>query len=56
MHGRPVIVLSTIGARSGKLRKTPLMRAFHRQSMGCHMDKKQSPGTCGDCHEPAPRK
>jgi deazaflavin-dependent oxidoreductase (nitroreductase family) len=29
MRGRPVIVLSTIGARTGKLRKTPLMRVEH---------------------------
>ncbi|OLN27345.1 Tetraheme cytochrome c isozyme 2 [Desulfovibrio sp. DV] len=33
--------------------KTPLMRAFHRQCMGCHMDKKKGPVTCGDCHVPA---
>ena len=26
MNGRPIIVLTTRGARSGKLRKTPLMR------------------------------
>ncbi|MCU1569323.1 MAG: hypothetical protein JWR33_64 [Naasia sp.] len=29
LAGRPIIVLSTIGARSGKLRKTPLMRVEH---------------------------
>jgi deazaflavin-dependent oxidoreductase (nitroreductase family) len=29
LRGLPVIVLSTIGARSGKLRKTPLMRVEH---------------------------
>lgn len=27
--GRPVIILTTVGARSGKLRKTPLMRVEH---------------------------
>ena len=36
--------------------KTPLMRAFHRQCLGCHMDKQKGPVTCGDCHEPAPKK
>lgn len=29
MRGRPVIILTTVGARSGKLRKTPLMRVEH---------------------------
>ncbi len=29
MQGRPVIILTTVGARSGKLRKTPLMRVEH---------------------------
>jgi deazaflavin-dependent oxidoreductase (nitroreductase family) len=29
MMGRPVIVLTTVGAKSGKLRKTPLMRVEH---------------------------
>jgi deazaflavin-dependent oxidoreductase (nitroreductase family) len=29
MRGRPVIILSTRGARSGRLRKTPLMRVEH---------------------------
>ena len=29
MQGRPCIILSTLGARSGKLRKTPLMRVEH---------------------------
>lgn len=29
MHGLPVIVLTSLGARSGKLRKTPLMRVEH---------------------------
>jgi len=33
--------------------KTPLMRAFHRQCMGCHMTQKKGPVTCGDCHAPA---
>ena len=28
-QGRPVIVLTTVGAKSGKLRKTPLMRVEH---------------------------
>src|SRR6201996_1805137 len=29
MKGRPVILLTTVGAKSGKLRKTPLMRVEH---------------------------
>jgi deazaflavin-dependent oxidoreductase (nitroreductase family) len=29
LRGRPVIILYTIGAKSGKLRKTPLMRVEH---------------------------
>ncbi|MBF0687973.1 MAG: nitroreductase family deazaflavin-dependent oxidoreductase [Cellulomonas sp.] len=29
LEGRPVIVLTTLGAKSGKLRKTPLMRVEH---------------------------
>ena len=28
-RGRPVVVLTSVGARSGKLRKTPLMRVEH---------------------------
>ncbi|MGW5639933.1 nitroreductase family deazaflavin-dependent oxidoreductase [Streptomyces sp. NPDC003832] len=30
--GLPVIVLTTLGARSGKIRKTPLMRVEHKGS------------------------
>ena len=29
LRGRPVIVLTSLGAKSGKLRKTPLMRVEH---------------------------
>ena len=29
LQGRPVIVLTTVGATTGKLRKTPLMRVEH---------------------------
>jgi deazaflavin-dependent oxidoreductase (nitroreductase family) len=29
MQGRPIIVLTTLGATSGKIRKTPLMRVEH---------------------------
>ncbi|MGV0625840.1 nitroreductase family deazaflavin-dependent oxidoreductase [Mycolicibacter minnesotensis] len=28
-NGRPVVLLTTIGAKTGKLRKTPLMRVTH---------------------------
>ena len=36
----------------GKPGRTPLMRAFHKQCLGCHMEKKKGPVTCGDCHKP----
>jgi deazaflavin-dependent oxidoreductase (nitroreductase family) len=29
LRGKPVIILTSVGARSGKLRKTPLMRVEH---------------------------
>src|SRR5246127_138498 len=29
LQGKPVIVLTTVGAKTGKLRKTPLMRVKH---------------------------
>ena len=29
LQGKPVILLSTVGAKSGKIRKTPLMRVEH---------------------------
>ena len=29
MKGRPLILLTTIGAKTGKIRKTPLMRVEH---------------------------
>ena len=29
LRGRPIIVLTTVGAKTGKLRKTPLMRVEH---------------------------
>ncbi|MFC8598203.1 nitroreductase family deazaflavin-dependent oxidoreductase [Isoptericola sp. NPDC057191] len=29
MRGMPVVILTTVGAKSGKLRKTPLMRVEH---------------------------
>lgn len=29
LNGRPVIILTSLGAKSGKLRKTPLMRVEH---------------------------
>ena len=29
LKGMPVVLLTTIGAKSGKLRKTPLMRVEH---------------------------
>jgi deazaflavin-dependent oxidoreductase (nitroreductase family) len=29
MHGRPIVVITSVGARSGKLRKNPVMRVEH---------------------------
>ena len=29
LNGRPVIILTTVGSKTGKLRKTPLMRVEH---------------------------
>jgi deazaflavin-dependent oxidoreductase (nitroreductase family) len=29
MQGRPIIILTTVGAKTGKIRKTPLMRVEH---------------------------
>ena len=29
LRGRPIIVLTSVGARTGKIRKTPLMRVEH---------------------------
>src|SRR5947209_13950202 len=29
MNGKPVIILTTVGAKTGKVRKTPLMRVEH---------------------------
>jgi F420H(2)-dependent quinone reductase len=29
LDGKPVVILTTVGARSGRLRKTPLMRVEH---------------------------
>jgi deazaflavin-dependent oxidoreductase (nitroreductase family) len=29
MKGKPIILLTTVGAKSGKIRKTPLMRVEH---------------------------
>jgi cytochrome c553 len=38
---------------AGKPGRTPLMRAYHRQCMGCHLNLNKGPVTCGDCHQPA---
>src|SRR5258708_16887382 len=29
MNGRPVVILTSVGAKTGKIRKTPLMRVEH---------------------------
>ncbi|MER8184468.1 nitroreductase family deazaflavin-dependent oxidoreductase [Kitasatospora sp. NPDC094015] len=43
MRGMPVIVLTTRGARSGKLRKTPLMRVEHDGSYAVVASKGGAP-------------
>jgi F420H(2)-dependent quinone reductase len=35
MKGMPIILLTTIGAKTGKLRKTPLMRVEHNGEYAC---------------------
>jgi hypothetical protein len=32
--------------------RTSLMRAYHKQCLGCHMEQKKGPVSCGDCHNP----
>jgi deazaflavin-dependent oxidoreductase (nitroreductase family) len=34
MRGMPIIILTTVGNKSGKIRKTPLMRVEHEGSYG----------------------
>ncbi len=46
------IPCSDCHAVEAKPGRTPLMRAFHKQCMGCHMTQKKGPVTCGDCHKP----
>ncbi|QGY38697.1 cytochrome C [Pseudodesulfovibrio cashew] len=29
---------------------TPLMRAYHKQCIGCHKEKAKGPVACGECH------
>jgi len=35
MKGMPIILLTTVGAKTGKLRKTPLMRIEHNGEYAC---------------------
>ncbi len=30
--------------------QTSLMRAFHKQCVGCHLERKAGPVACGQCH------
>jgi hypothetical protein len=34
LQGKPVILLTSVGAKTGKLRKTPLMRVAHDRTYG----------------------
>ena len=43
LEGKPVIVLTTLGATSGKLRKTPLMRVEHDGSYAVVASKGGAP-------------
>lgn len=46
-EGTPCADCHPVTASPGK---TPLMQAFHKQCMGCHLEKKAGPVTCGACH------
>jgi len=35
MKGKPIILLTTVGAKTGKIRKTPLMRVEHDGEYAC---------------------
>lgn len=43
LMGKPIIVLTSVGARSGKLRKTPLMRVEHEGSYAVVASKGGAP-------------
>jgi deazaflavin-dependent oxidoreductase (nitroreductase family) len=43
MAGRPTIILTTVGAKSGKIRKTPLMRVEHNGSYAVVASKGGAP-------------
>ncbi len=43
LMGKPIIVLTSVGARSGKLRKTPLMRVEHDGSYAVVASKGGAP-------------
>jgi cytochrome c553 len=45
-EGTPCAECHAVDAKSG----TPLMRAYHRQCINCHLEKKQGPTYCGGCH------
>ena len=43
MNGRPIIILTTTGAKTGKIRKTPLMRVEHDGSYAVVASKGGAP-------------
>lgn len=45
LRGKPVIVLTTLGAKSGRIRKTPLMRVEHDGSYAVVASKGGAPST-----------
>ncbi|GDY50538.1 hypothetical protein SVIO_011610 [Streptomyces violaceusniger] len=45
MRGMPVVVLTTLGAKSGKIRKTPLMRVEHNGTYAVVASLGGSPST-----------
>lgn len=45
--GQPCAECHPVGGAPGR---TPLMRAYHRQCVGCHHDEGKGPLTCGECH------
>ena len=46
-EGTPCADCHSVTAAPGR---TPLMRAYHQQCIGCHMQKKAGPVACGQCH------
>lgn len=46
-EGTPCVDCHPVKAENGE---TPLMRAYHRQCIGCHKQEDKGPQACGSCH------